>query len=115
MRHALLLAYSAKQRHEMSNFKVLTDNVNAQQQIFHSLLLTSTSPFVACFVNNKECEQEATIAKKSPFPKCLFSSNVFAVAAAVTGQTPYKGCCLFQTVEPQPRVLTSESPSKRRF
>ena len=37
----------------------------------------STSPFAACSVNNRGCEEEAIITKQPPFLQCLFSSDVF--------------------------------------
>ena len=41
----------------------------------------STSPFAACSVNNKGCEEKAIITKQSLFPKCQFSSDVFVAVA----------------------------------
>ena len=45
----------------------------------------STSPFAACSVNNKECQEGAIISKinSQKFPKCLFSSDVFIAVAVV--------------------------------
>ena len=45
---------------------------------------TSTSPFAACSVNKKRCEEAAVITKSSPFPKCLFLSDVFAAVYFAT-------------------------------
>ena len=63
-------------------FKVNTDSKSFILYFYFNG--ASTSPFTACSVNNKECEEEAIITTKSPFPKCSFSSDVFSAVSVVT-------------------------------
>ena len=65
---------------ENSKFKVLTTTRTYNSKSFILYLYFKgafTSPFAACSVNNRGCEEEAIITKQLPFPKCLFSSDVF--------------------------------------
>ena len=49
----------------------------------------STSPFPACSVKNKGCEEDAKITKYSPFLKCLFSSDVFVAVPSFLLKLPF--------------------------
>ena len=67
----------------ISKFKVLTTTSTQNSKSFILYIYfndTSTSPFAARSVNNKECKEEA-ITKQSPFPKCLLLSDFFVAVA----------------------------------